>query len=259
MRSPFPGMDPYIEASGRWPDFHNRLINRISEVLVESIGERYEVSIDERIRLVRLPEDEARIIRPDAAVVDRGVETGGLRASGAVATVEPVAIAHAEYEEIRETRVTVLWRPDWRLVTVVEVLSPANKSPGDDNDYLAKRLDLLRARVNLVELDLLIRGRRLSMRRPLPPADYYAILSRADRLPVADVYAWLLEHPLPTIPIPLRPGDPDFVLDLAAVFADTYRRGRYDRGIDYSVSLDLPVPEQKRRWVEERLRDADRA
>lgn len=26
MKSPFPGMDPYIEACSLWGDFHNRLI-----------------------------------------------------------------------------------------------------------------------------------------------------------------------------------------------------------------------------------------
>ena len=139
MRSPFPGMDPYIEASGRWPDFHNRLINRISEVLADAVGKQYEVSIDERIRLVKLPDAEVKSIRPDVAVLDRGRDRSHPQASGAVATIEPVAIAHPVYEEVRETRVTIIWRPDWKLITVIEALSPANKSGREDNDYLPKR------------------------------------------------------------------------------------------------------------------------
>ena len=31
MKSPFPGMDPYIEACGLWEGFHNRLIAKIDE------------------------------------------------------------------------------------------------------------------------------------------------------------------------------------------------------------------------------------
>ena len=251
MRSPFPGMDPYIEASGRWPDFHNRLINRISEVLADAVGKQYEVSIDERIRLVKLPDAEVKSIRPDVAVLDRGRDRSHPQASGAVATIEPVAIAHPVYEEVRETRVTIIWRPDWKLITVIEALSPANKSGREDNDYLPKRWDLVQARVNLVELDLLIAGCRLPMRRPLPPGDYYALLTRADRLPVADVYAWPIEHPLPTIPIPLRPSEPDLMLDLSAVFQDVYQRGHYARSIDYHASLNLPLPEHKRKWAME--------
>ncbi len=26
MKSPFPGMDPYLEDQGRWPDFHASMI-----------------------------------------------------------------------------------------------------------------------------------------------------------------------------------------------------------------------------------------
>ena len=29
MKSPFPGMDPYIEACGLWGDFHHELISEI--------------------------------------------------------------------------------------------------------------------------------------------------------------------------------------------------------------------------------------
>ncbi len=28
--SPFPGMDPYLEATDTWPDFHDALANEIS-------------------------------------------------------------------------------------------------------------------------------------------------------------------------------------------------------------------------------------
>jgi hypothetical protein len=31
MRSPFPGMDPYLEHPSLWPDVHNRLIVAIAE------------------------------------------------------------------------------------------------------------------------------------------------------------------------------------------------------------------------------------
>ena len=28
MKSPFPGMDPYLEANGLWEGFHNRLVHQ---------------------------------------------------------------------------------------------------------------------------------------------------------------------------------------------------------------------------------------
>ena len=36
MPSPFPGMDPYIEACGMWADFHSHLIEKISVQLGDS-------------------------------------------------------------------------------------------------------------------------------------------------------------------------------------------------------------------------------
>jgi Protein of unknown function (DUF4058) len=52
---------------------------------------------------------------------------------------------------------------DRRVITVVEMLSPTNKTPGKDrNAYLAKREEYSAANVNLVEINLLRAG---SLRR----------------------------------------------------------------------------------------------
>jgi hypothetical protein len=48
MNPLFPGMDPYIEASGLWPDFHPHLIEKIVGVLADSVPERYLVRTGER-------------------------------------------------------------------------------------------------------------------------------------------------------------------------------------------------------------------
>jgi len=48
MPSPFPGMDPFLE--GRyWPDFHDRLINSLSEVIAEQLPAGYDTQIRERV------------------------------------------------------------------------------------------------------------------------------------------------------------------------------------------------------------------
>lgn len=41
MPSPFPGMDPYIEQSKLWVDFHNRLADEISAQLNSQIRLAY--------------------------------------------------------------------------------------------------------------------------------------------------------------------------------------------------------------------------
>jgi hypothetical protein len=44
---------------------------------------------------------------------------------------------------------------------------------------------------------------------------------------------------LPTLPVPLHAPDSDIFIDLAAVFATAYERGRYQKQIDYGGS-NLP-------------------
>jgi hypothetical protein len=60
---------------------------------------------------------------------------------------------------------------------------------------------------------------------------------------------------LPTIPIPLSNPNPDVVLDLAALFAETYDDAPYSELIDYMAPLDLPLAADDRDWVEAQVRN----
>ena len=89
---------------------------------------------------------------------------------------------------------------------------------------------------------------------------YNALVSRAGRRPISDVFSWSIRDPLPIIPVPLLAPDADITLDLASVFSTAYQRGRYERSIDYAVPLELPLSPDDRTWAEElarkRLTDA---
>ena len=63
MRSPFPGMDPFIEACGLWGDFHHDLISRIKSSLAQVAPERYVVRTGERSYVV-LVEQEGKTSHP---------------------------------------------------------------------------------------------------------------------------------------------------------------------------------------------------
>src|SRR4051812_18061091 len=63
MKSPFPGMDPYIEDCGLWGDFHHGLIAAIANALAEAAPERYLVRIGERSYLA-LVDDEGKASDP---------------------------------------------------------------------------------------------------------------------------------------------------------------------------------------------------
>jgi len=153
-------------------------------------------------------------------------------------------------DEVRDTWIEIRRLPDERLVTAIEVLSPTNKGSSGLTEYLNKRHRLRTQGVNLVEIDLLIAGRRLPMAKPLPPGHFFTIISRASKSEIGDVYAWSIQRPLPKIPIPLEDPDPDVFLDLAEVFALVYQRGRYARLIHYDRPLDLPLHPQDKEWAE---------
>lgn len=100
-------------------------------------------------------------------------------------------------------------------------------------------------------MDLLVSGERLP---PLEPwkADtcYCAIVSRAGRRPQAELFEWPLSHPLPRISVPLKPGDPDAVLDLQRALNAVYDGAGYDYALRYDRTLELPLSSAEANWVE---------
>src|SRR5258707_15245845 len=70
MRSPFPGMDPYIEACNLWGDFHDELIGEIKRGLATTIPERYAVRTSERsyVALVEPEGKQSHPFLPDVGV-----------------------------------------------------------------------------------------------------------------------------------------------------------------------------------------------
>ncbi|BCW95219.1 MAG: DUF4058 family protein [Fimbriimonadales bacterium] len=132
--------------------------------------------------------------------------------------------------EQRERYLTIVSLSNREVVTVIELLSPANKRAGSDGrrEYLRKREQILQSAVHLVEIDLLLKGERLPTVEPLPAGDYYAFVSRSECRPAVEVYYWRLNEPMPTIPVPLLPDDADALLNLQAVYEEVLARARYD-------------------------------
>ncbi len=203
MKSPFPGMDPFLEHPAYWSDFHFTFINYWREAIADALPPHYEATLGERVYLVEHDPDMRKLGFPNVAVTHDDSRSAPPGISGGVATLEPVTIPLAILEGPRETYIEILYQPDHSLVATLELLSPANKEQPGRTEYLAKRRALIYQQVHLVELDLLLGGRRLPLQEPLPAADYYYLVSRGDRRPDCDVYRWKLDRPLPTLPIPL--------------------------------------------------------
>ncbi len=258
MASPFPGVDPYLESQGRWPDFHGSIITYCRDALNDRLPPGYVAQIDERIHLIEAPDAVRSLLRPDVAIERRDAPRTVPQGPAVALEMEPVTIPLLLEEEVRETRVEILHLPDRELIAVLEVLSPSNKEEPGFSQYRGKRSDILGPPIHLIELDFLIGGHRIPLRRPLPPGDFYALVARGNRRPDCAVYSWTVRQPLPTIPIPLKAPDPDLRLDLADLFAKAYERGRYALLIDYRRDLPLPLAPEDRSWAEELARGAAR-
>jgi len=193
--------------------------------------------------------EDRPLIGPDVFVVGGrpGRERGAERGAGA-ATLEPVTIPAAYLEEERELFLEIVASTDRRGVTVLELLSPANKAKGDRHRYLAKREAVLHSSSNLVELDFLRAGRRVPLERQPPAADYHAMVYRAPRRPDCEVYSWRVRDRLPTLPLPLDPGLAEPLINYQAIFNQTYDRGRYALLLAYEEPPG-PLADGDREWA----------
>jgi hypothetical protein len=170
--------------------------------------------------------------------------------SGGAEVAEPIeAIMMAVKEETREARLEIVDRESQSVVTVIELLSPANKVPGSDGrkSFVQKRSLVMDSPSHWVEIDLLRGGFGARPDWLRSPCDYFVHVSRAQRRPKGLVWPIRLSQRLPVITIPLRPEDPDASLDLQAVMSTAYDRAGYDLSVDYTRD---PVPPLTGEWAE---------
>ena len=62
--NPFPGMNPYLENSDIWPDFHNELIGQLRDVLGPQLPDRYRIALQRRVE-VEVPLRCVARVEPD--------------------------------------------------------------------------------------------------------------------------------------------------------------------------------------------------
>jgi hypothetical protein len=143
-----------------------------------------------------------------------------------------------------------------RIVTVLELLSPSNKTANESGEaYRYKRSEYIGSGVNLVEIDLLRSGFRPPLGDPAPPvSDYYVLVSRASERPRVGIWPISVRDPLPQVPLPLDPGEPEVMLDLRAALDRVYDEGRYGQQLVYAQPPTPPLREPDATWARELLR-----
>jgi hypothetical protein len=230
--SPFPGMDPYLEAPAIWPDVHTSLMGIFREQLAPLLAPKYLAELETQVVIDRL-DDEPQVMLPDVSVTTPDMPTGG-PSSVAVAAPAPVRIRVPLDAPTRLVSIYIRQRETERLVAVIELLSPVNKRRGKGREeYLEKRRTLLTSLAHFIEIDLLRSYPRMPFEDPLPPAHYLVMVSNAGERPNSSVWPVSVRQPLPTIPIPLLPPDPPVPLDIGQALRTAYERARYDLRVDY--------------------------
>lgn len=147
--NPFPGLNPFFQAD--WIDVHPTLLTLIRSALREELPSDLMLRVEERVEVA----DTGKEYRADISVVEpwqRGFPPlwrPDDESSAIVTVTEPmVYFLEPERErwlEIRDAR--------GRVITVIQLISPTNKSDGGWREYRQKQADLLAGGVNLVEID----------------------------------------------------------------------------------------------------------
>ncbi|MFQ5342860.1 MAG: DUF4058 family protein [Anaerolineae bacterium] len=262
MPSPFPGMDPYLEGD-MWQEFHETLAGAIRAELMPLLRPKYVALLAKRYVLDRpvlgiFDMPPQRTFYPDVHVVaPAGTLVAEPAGSGVAVAKPPVELPSPVPEEVPLLSVEIRDVAERRLVTIIEILSPVNKHGEGVRDYAERRMDLLQTSTHLLEIDLLRQGTRIQLLGEPPPAAYYIYLSRVQRRPYTQIWPVALRDPLPAIPVPLLPPDPDVPLDLQAAVKSCFALVGYERLLDYAGPPPPPeLTEDDAAWLDEVLRTA---
>ena len=254
MKNPFLGMNPYLEQ--HWGDVHARLTIYVADQLQAKLPQGLVARAEERIAIGE--SDRQYSLRPDVHISELKEPQQSVLADppddSGISVAEPVVIVLEpdvhRWVEIRDKA--------GRLITVIEVLSPTNKSDTGQVDYRRRQHTYISGGVNLVEIDLL-RGGECVLSLPnenIPDrcrTPYSVCIYRASEPGQREFYPIALRQRLPAIRLPLRPTDRDAVLELQPLIEQVYERGRYET-LNYDRDLDPPLSEPDRIWVDEVLR-----
>lgn len=267
MPSPFPGMDPWLEDTAIFPDFHQRFINHLSDMLNDLMPPPFYSSISTRVWM----EESERRVELDIDVLNplgngfhaNGSHQGGIALLDRKKSSLVEIVAHLSDEEMSEAFLEIYTSGGEELVTSIEFLSPSNKTPGSGGRdlYRAKQQELFAASVNIVEIDFLRRGTHATLvplsilKQQVGRFDYHACIHFEDRRDSFIVAPFMLADVLPTIPIPLTAEIAPVEIDLKKVVDRCYAAGAYQRRIHYEQPAEPPLTADQTEWAEKILRE----
>lgn len=246
MTNPFPGMNPWLE--DHWHSVHARFLTYASDQIAQQLPAGLAALTEEQLTVENFRDDFPSRLGPDLAVEASAYapppsfsQTG----EGGLAVEQGKVVFLDDPVE----RTLQIVDSSGALISVMELFSFTNK---DDHRaraaYRRKQQVYQEGGVNLVEVDLISRGERLFR----VSAHHYGryedhpfgvCVWRAQKNVEARAIPIGWQQRLPKIPIPLRPGDEDAILDLQDALDLSYERGRYAYLIDYDHSPRFLPPE----------------
>ena len=264
MKSPFPGMDPYLER--HWLDVHASLITSARNTLNQRLPDDLIARAEERVAVEAGPEDPSgpgrRRIGPDVRVFEAVEAISGSQPGGIAVALAPYRLILLDDPIVERFIEIIDIRGGERVVTVIEFISPTNKTDGLET-FVNKRNELLSGGVNFVEIDLVRTGDWRQLLRPhgCPPdaiETYRAVIRLPGALMAGFIHPFSLRAPLPVIKIPLRKDETPCELPLQPLIDDAYRDSRYDRTLNYNHACEPPLEGDDAAWADQLLRAAGR-
>ncbi|MBM3840598.1 MAG: DUF4058 family protein [Verrucomicrobia bacterium] len=255
MKSPFPGMDPFLEK--HWGDVHHRLVQYACDTLQPNLPADLRARVEERVFVEREP-GRVRPVIPDVSISEMHEPSPPFASVGEVGVAEPL-IFEVSDSLVTEGFLEIREKGGGKLITVIEFLSPSNKCGGAGQEkYLEKQAEVLRTDASLVEIDLVRAGQRV-LALPvdqIPSAhrwDYLACISPGWKRKSRELYPMPLRDRLPGLPVPLRQHEPRVKLDLQSLRDRVYAAGRYD-DLDYASELQPSFRPEDAAWAAELLK-----
>ncbi|MBI3361908.1 MAG: DUF4058 family protein [Chloroflexi bacterium] len=249
MPNPFPGMNPWLENPALWRDVHHRLISGLADELAPRLRPRYFVAVETHTYISVASTQPPATRYPDVMVNDRG---GPAVAVAPAAESFPFLTVELPIDDpVEEGYLEVRLVPTGEVITIIELLSHANKQPGRDREaYVQKREDLLVSQLNFVEIDLLRAGPVMPHAERAKDSAYRLFIRRRERARKARLYPFSVRQPIPAFPLPLLPDDSEPTVDLGAVLNAVYDRAGYDLVIRYDQPPAPPLSADDSAWAE---------
>jgi hypothetical protein len=245
MEPKFPGMNPYLENPELWSEVHSWLIVQLARFLNPLIAPKYRAAVEKRVY-----SDSLLVGIPDVSVSRRERPFAPTQGTAVGVLNQPLKVLVPVTEEVRESYLEIREVGTRTVVTVVELLSPKNKLPGEGKSkYDAKRQKILNSATHLVEIDLLRTGKAKLVAGGVE-SDYRILVSRADCRPQAELYAFNLKEPIPKFRLPLRGGDEEPVVCLQELLEQVYQEAALALAIDYSKQPVPPVSDEDFVWIQ---------